>query len=238
MAGTPNSTHADPRFEGGIGPAVAEDLLADFEEALARLVRESFAPAADLPDTDLAPAQRSHRKLTILARVAIAACVGAAAIGAWRVTTPPPIATSASAQAAPIARPAMTVASEPHAAVAERRQIEKTARDLANLRQAVDQLAAGQAQLTRRMGTLEAKKPKADAPAVKQPDKRRPRHVSAPPAPRVAARKPAAITPLPRPRRVSSVSRPSAPPRLTRQFQSEARLSEPPLRPPMPVPQP
>lgn len=235
MAGTPSSPYADPHFDGSFAPAVGEDRLAELEEALARLVRESYPRTVDTRDADpslsrspspaLTPAP-PRSKPVLLAPVAIVACLGAVAIGAWRLTTPPPVGTSA--QAAAIARPATTAATASRAAADERRQIERTARDLADLRHTVAQLAAGQTQLTRRMGELKAAKP----------DKRMPRRVSSPPALRLAARKPAALTPMPRPapRRVSTVSRPA--PRPAPQIQSQARLAELPLRPPMPVPQP
>jgi len=246
MAGTPNSTHDEPRFDGSF--AVPEDFLADVEEALARLVRETYAPKADAPkvdaltpdlrDTDPAPARRSRGKRGTLAHVAIMVCLGAVAIGAWRATVPAPIETAA--HAAPIARPAMTAANGASAAAAERQQI-RTAHDLADLRRMVDQLAAGQRQLIHRMSRLKTEKPHADAPPAETPDKRMPRRASPPPAPRVAMHKPAAMTPMPRPapRRVSMVSRPAPPSRPAPQIQSEARLSEAaPVRPPMPVPEP
>jgi hypothetical protein len=132
-------------------------------------------------------------------------------------------------------------ANEPGAASAERQQIETS--DLAALRQTVEQLAAGQEQLTRELAKLQAEKPQVDKPPAEKPDKRMLRRVSAHPAPPVAApaRKPAPIAPMPPQAapQVSTVSRLSPPPRPVPQIPSETRPSDrPPLRPPMPVPQP
>jgi hypothetical protein len=60
------------------------------------------------------------------------------------------------------------VANEQRAASAERQQI-ATARDLAALRQTVEQLAAGQKQLTRDIAKLQAEKPRADNPKSSSP---------------------------------------------------------------------
>jgi hypothetical protein len=140
-------------------------------------------------------------------------------------------------RAASIAQPATTTADEPGAASADRQQVETG--DLAALRQTVKQLAAGQEQLTRKI----AKKPQAEEPKAEQPDKRMLHRVSAQDAPTVAApsRKPAPITPMPpqAARRVSTVTALSRPPRPAPQMPSETQPSNPPpLRPPMPVPQP
>lgn len=173
------------------------------------------------------------------------------------VETSTPAAKSAS-QAASIAQPATTVANEPVTATAERQQVE--ASDLAGLRQTVEQLAAGQEQLTREIAKLQAEKPHAQKPPVEKsdkppvdkphadkpppenPDKRMIRHASTNPAPAIPApaRKPAAITPMPpQARRVSTASAISPAPQSTPQLPSELQASNPPpLRPPMPVPQP
>jgi hypothetical protein len=250
MASTLSSTQADPRFHGGVAPTVAKEFT-DVEEALARLVHASYTPEADPQGADPAHEQRSLGKRGTL-RVAIAVCLGASAIWAWRsydgpapdqATAPPAIETSAPppAQAASIAQPATMAANEPAAASAERQQIETS--DLAALRQTVEQLAAGQEQLTRELAKLQAEKPQVDKPPAEKPDKRMLRRVSAHPVPPVAApaRKPAPIAPMPPQAapQVSTVSRLSPPPRPVPQIPSETRPSDrPPLRPPMPVPQP
>jgi hypothetical protein len=209
--------------------------------------------------------QRSHGKPNTLARVAIAVCLGASAIWAWQsyggpardITAPPaqqtpnPVPEQAAARpatamsalppvraalrAASIGRPAATAADEPGAAAAERQQVETG--DLAALRQTVEQLAAGQEQLIRKIARLEAEKPQADKPQAEQPDKRTLRPVSAHPAPTIAApaRQPAPITPMPpqAARRASTVTALSRPPRPAPQMPWET-----PSRPPMPVPVP
>ena len=126
------------------------------------------------------------------------------------------------------------------------------ARDLAALHQNVEQLAADHEQLTREIAKLrmtrepakpQTEKPQAEKPSAEKPDKRTLRRVSAPPAPPVAApaRKPAAITPIPQQAapQVSTVSPPSPPPQPALQIPSQPQPADPPpLRPPMPVPQP
>ena len=149
-------------------------------------------------------------------------------------------ASEAASQAASILQPATTAANEPGAASAERQQVETS--DLAALRQTVEQLA-GQEQSAREIAKLQAEKPQADKPQAEQPDRRMLRRVSAQDAPTVAAlaRKPAPITPMPpqAARRVSPVTALSRPPRPASQMPSETQPSNPPpLRPPMPVPQP
>jgi hypothetical protein len=121
MASTLSSTQADPRFDGGVAPTVAKDRFTGVEEALTRLahqaasdtpdarprvpasdrsaearISQSFA-AATLGPADLrAPIPREQRSLgkrSTLARVAIAVCIGASAILAWRSYGGPAIAT-------------------------------------------------------------------------------------------------------------------------------------------------
>jgi hypothetical protein len=140
----------------------------------------------------------------------------------------------AASQAASIAEPATTAANEPGAAWAERWQVETS--DLAALRQTVEPLVAGQEQSTREIATLQAEKPQADKPPAEKPDKRMLRRVSVHPAPPVAAPapKPAPIAPMP-PQAARRVSTKSA---LSRPPPAPKIPSEPPLRPPMPVPQP
>jgi pyruvate/2-oxoglutarate dehydrogenase complex dihydrolipoamide acyltransferase (E2) component len=94
--------------------------------------------------------------------------------------TPAPPPAQAASQAASIAQPATTAANEPAAAPAERQQIETMARDLAALHQTVEQLAAGQEQLTREIAKLQAEKPQADKPPAEKPHKRMLGGVSAP----------------------------------------------------------
>src|SRR3974377_1718598 len=110
MASTLSSTQADARFEGGVTPTVAKDRFADVEEALARRMHatctpdararglgadrsdgapicQSFAaPALGVPDLGpvIPPKQRSFGRGGILACIAIAVCLGASAIWAWR----------------------------------------------------------------------------------------------------------------------------------------------------------
>src|SRR5689334_19888418 len=170
MASTLSSIQADPRFDDDVVSTVSQDPFAEVEEAVARLVHASFPPdarargaasdgsagapisqslaAVMLGAADLRPPmpreERSPGKRGTLARVAIAICVGTFAIWAWRSSGGH--AGNMIATWAP--RPATTTANEPGAAAAERRQIETMA-DLAALRQTVEQLAAGQQQLTR-----------------------------------------------------------------------------------------
>jgi hypothetical protein len=233
-------------LDGGVAPTAAKDRFTNVEEALTRLAQQT---ASDTPDArprapasvgsadasrsiaaaTLGPAdrvaqipheERSPGKRGTLARVALVACLGAAAILAWRsyggraadmvatlaapfsarpaaervpapqtpeaalqqAAAPPAIATStpppaqAASQAASIAQPAPTAANAPSAASAKPRQVETMARDLAALRQTVDRLAAGQEQLIHEMAKLQAEKPQADKP----PQRRTPRHSSAP----------------------------------------------------------
>jgi hypothetical protein len=192
IASTQSSTQADSRRDGDVAPTVPQDdPFTDVEEAMARLVHASYpsdarglAPGFDGADARISEPliavtlgtadlrqpirreQRSPGRRGTLAYVAIAVCLGAFAIGAWRsygVHARDMIATWAPA---------------------ERRQIETLA-DLAALRQTVEQLAASQERLTREIARLQAERP----------DKRTLRRVSAPHAPPVAApaRKPAAI---------------------------------------------
>jgi hypothetical protein len=235
-------------------------------------ISQSFAGGA-LDAADLRPPIPRVRwlgKRNTLTRVAIAVCLGVSAIWAWQsfgpardiIATPAPQtpnpapeqaaalpATEMSApppapaalRAASIAQPATPAVDGPGAASAERQQVETG--DVAALHQTVDQLAAGQEQLTRKIAKLQAEKPQADKPQAEQPDKRMLRRVSAQDAPTVAApaRKPAPITPMPpqAARRVSPVTALSRPPRPASQMPSETQPSNPPpLRPPMPVPQP
>ena len=188
---------ADPRFDDGVAPTGSKDPFTDVEEAVARLVHASFPPdarargpasdgsaaahisqsfvAATLGAADLGPPipreQRSLGKRGALACVAVAVCLGAFAIWAWRL-----YGGHAGLIATRAPLPAATAANEPGAASAERQQIETMA-DLAALRQTVEQLAASQEQLTREIAKLQAEKP----------DKRMLRRASAPPAPQVAA---------------------------------------------------
>jgi hypothetical protein len=197
MASTLSSTQADERFDGGVAPTVAKDRFTDVGEALAGIIHATCTPdarargpgsdrsddarisqsfaAPALGAADLGPRipreQRSLGKRGTLARVAIVVCLGASAIWAWRSYGGP------ASQAASIAQPANTVANEQRPASAERQQIETTARDLAALRQTVEQLAAGQKQLTHDIAKLQVERPQADNP---KSEKRMPRRMSAP----------------------------------------------------------
>src|SRR5215469_16164040 len=108
---------------------------------------------------------------------------------------PPPVvaaaAPPAAAPAAPAAQPAPATVtpSESATASADRRQIETMTRELAAMRQTVEQLAAGQEQLKGeiaklRTDKLQADKLQADKPP---PEKRVPRRVSTPSASPIAA---------------------------------------------------
>jgi hypothetical protein len=238
-----------------VAPTGREDCFTGVDEALARLAHQAASdtpdarPRGSASDTTadarisqtfaaatLGPAdlraqipreQRSLGKRGTLARVAIAVCLGASAIWAWRsysdpardmiatwarpldwlsarpsadqtpaprtpdptpeqaaahpaVETSAPPPAQAASQAASIAQPATTAANEPAAASAERPPIETMARDLAALRQTVEQLAAGQEQLTRELAKLQAEKPQADKPLAEKPHKRMLGHVPAP----------------------------------------------------------
>lgn len=208
MAGTSISPHAYPPFDGSF--AVAEHVFAEFEEELAQFVHASFAPGTERRAPDPAPTRPSRREAVSLTRIAIVVCFAAAAIWGWR------------AVASHAAQPATAVATATGAGAAEHQRLEKTAHDLADLRQTVARLAAGQGQLTRRMRRLGGKTPDADASA---------------PAHRVAAHRPATAASRQAARRVAAASRASPPARPATHLQSEARLSAAgPLRPPRPVP--
>ena len=206
--------------------------------------RSAEARGATLGASDLRGAIPRDRGT--LARVAIAVCLGVSAIWAWRsygghdpapeqTIAPPAVETSAPppVQAASIAPSTTTAANEPSTASADHQQIETMARDLADLHQAVQQLAADHEQLTRKIAKLQTEKPQADKASAEKPDKRVLRRVSAhPPAPVAApVRKPAPITPMP--------------PQATPQVSALNSLSPPsqpasqiPFRPPLRVPQP
>jgi hypothetical protein len=258
--------HASSPPDAG-GRAPASDRSAD--ASICQTFAAGTLGAADLR-TPIPREQRPLGKRDTLARVAIAVWLGASAIWAWQsyggpatdIIAPPapqtpnpvpeqaaaPPATEMSApparaalRAASMAQPATTVADEPSAASAERQQVEM--RDLAALLLAVEQLAAGQEPLTRKIAVVEAAKPQAEKPQPKQPDKRVLGRESAHPAPTVAppAGKPAPVTPMPpqAARRVSTVTALSRPPRSAPQMPSETQPANlPPLRPPIPVPQP
>jgi len=227
MASTLNSMRADPLFDGGVAPTAAKHPLTSVEETLRPLahqtasdtpdarprgsdrsadarISQSFAAAtlgpADL-STRIPREQRSVGKRGTLSRVAIAVCLGACAIWAWRsyggpardmiaapeqAAAPPAVETSApppaqaASQAASIAQPAASPANKPAPASADRQQIETMARDLAVLRQTIDRLAARQEQLTRQIAELQAEKPQADKPPAKKPGQRMSRRMSAP----------------------------------------------------------
>ena len=187
----------------------------------------------------------------------------AVAPAAVETSASPPVqaAVQAASQAGSFAQPATTAANEAAAGAADRQQIETMARDLAALRQTVEQLIADQEQLTREVAKLQAEKAQADKPAAEKPDRRMPRQVpapgrrsdvfdpgqnpNAPGAPRtlgsfvpLPARKPAAITAPQAAPQVSTVSPVPPPPQSAPQIASEPRPSDPaPRRPPMPVPQ-
>ncbi len=92
---------------------------------------------------------------------------------------PPAVASALPAQAASIAppTPAPPAASAPTAAAADHNQINAMARDVAALRQTVEQLAAGQEQLKGEIARLQAEKSAADKRPPERPKKRVVRHV-------------------------------------------------------------
>lgn len=157
--------------------------------------------AARLGAADIRPPIPRERlgKRGALACVAIAVCLAACATWAWRsyggnprdiiATGVRPLGRIAARQAvdqtsAPQA--ATKVANEPGVTSAERRQIETMA-EVAALLQTVEQLAAGQDQLTRELAKLHAERRQAHKLSADKPNKRMLRRVSAPPAPPVAA---------------------------------------------------
>lgn len=197
-------------------------------------ISQSFATTLGPPDlsTHIPREPGSLGKRGILARGAIAICLGAAGLWAWQsygsaardmiatgalpfgwilgrstqtpdpasgqaaappaVETPAPPPAQGASQAASqpsMTGPATTAANAPVATAADE-QIKAMARDLAALRQTVEQLAAGQAQLTRAMAKLQADKPdavkpqaikpQADKPSAENLAKRKPRHVATP----------------------------------------------------------
>ena len=123
---------------------------------ISALANQSAAPQAPGPAAEQAAAPP-----------VVAASAPPAAQGASQPAAIAQPATATSAQ------PATTAASEPAAASADRQQIKTMARDLAALRQTVEQLAAGQEQLTRDIAKLQAEKPQAEKPAAVQPDRRK-----------------------------------------------------------------
>jgi len=249
MASTLSSTQAESLFDDGAAPVVSKDLFGGVEETLARLAHQAASDTPDprprVPESDkatdartsrssaaamLGPAdlsaqipreQRSLGKRGTRARVAIAVCLGAAAIWAWRsyggpardmiaalappfgltsarpaadhppvARTPDPVPAQTAAppavekspppaQTASIAPPATTAANEPAATSAGHRQIDAMARDVAALRQTVEQLAAGQEQLKGELAKLAAERSQADNRPTEKPKKRMLRHVSA-----------------------------------------------------------
>jgi hypothetical protein len=220
----------------------------------------------------------SRGKRPTLARVAIAVCLVAAAIWAWRSygggaramvaawaspaaissaqpaadqasvsQAPAPASTQAAAvpaveQAAPMAPPATTTASAPAASPVDHQQNDTMARDIAALRQTVEQLTAAQAQLKGQIARLQAEKVAAEKPPTEKPKKRVVRHVPA------AVHYPDAFDPAQSPgapgapRTIGSVvvHREAPPPAYGVSTVSPLPPPQPagPQRPPMPVPQP
>jgi hypothetical protein len=75
-------------------------------------------------------------------------------------------------QTASTAPPATTAANEPAAPSVDHQQIDAMARDVAALRQTVEQLAAGQEQLKGEIAKLAAEKSAAEKPPTEKPKKR------------------------------------------------------------------
>jgi pyruvate dehydrogenase E2 component (dihydrolipoamide acetyltransferase) len=146
------------------------------------------------------------------------------------------------AQAASVAPPAPPAASEPAAPPADHQQIDAMARDLAALRQTVDQLTAGQEQLKSEIAKLQADKAAAVKPPPEKPKKHVVHHV--PPADHPSdAFNPAQNPGAPgAPRTIGTVvERRAAPPYYAPPVTSSS-LAPPPSsevrRPPAPVPEP
>jgi hypothetical protein len=87
-------------------------------------------------------------------------------------------ATPAASQAPSAAQPAAMAVNEPAATSVDHQQMETMARDLAALRQTIQQLSAGQEQLKGEIAKLQTEKPVADQPAPEKPKKHPPRHVA------------------------------------------------------------
>jgi hypothetical protein len=81
-------------------------------------------------------------------------------------------------QAASMVQPAAAAANEPATISADHQQMATMARDLAALRQTVEQLTAGQEQLKGEIAKLQTEKPAADQPPPEKPKKHPPRHVA------------------------------------------------------------
>ncbi len=236
--------------------------------------------------------QQSSGKRSTLARVAIAVCLVAAALWAWRsyggparaivaawtspagVSSTQPAADQASvpqtpdpapnsapnpaptqaavipaveqspppAQTASMPPPGPTAANAPAAPSADHQQIDAMSRDVAALRQTVEQLAAGQAQLKDQIAKLQAEKAAAEKPPTEKPKKRVVRHVPA------AVHYSDAFDPAQSPnapgvpRTIGSVVVRHEAPQSTYGISTVSPLPPPqppgPQRPPMPVPQP
>jgi hypothetical protein len=145
-------------------------------------------------------------------------------------------------QPASTAPPATTAANEPAAPSVDHQQIDAMARDVAALRQTVEQLAAGQEQLKGEIAKLQVEKSAAEKPPTEKPKKRVVRRV--PPADHPSdAFNPALDPNAPgAPRTIGSVVvRRGAPP-STSGVSTLGPIAPPPSpappRPPMPVQQP
>jgi hypothetical protein len=215
------SNTPDPR-SCGPEPDKSADARISQSSAAATLGPATLGPAtlgpADLR-VQIPREQPSRGKRGTLARVAIAVCLGAAAILAWRsyggpardmiatlapvfgqnstrpAADPPPVprmpdpapaqaAASPAVETSPppvqtasITTAATTAANEPAAASADHQQIDTMARDVAALRQTVEQLAAGQQQLKDEIAKLAAEKSAAEKPPTEKPKKRVVHHV-------------------------------------------------------------
>lgn len=97
-----------------------------------------------------------------------------------QAAAPPMVAPVAVAASSP---PAQTIAPAPSAApttaAADHQQIDAMARDVAALRQTIEQLVAGQEQLKGELAKLEAEKVAAEKPPIEKPKKRVVHHVPA-----------------------------------------------------------
>ncbi|HLH93086.1 MAG TPA: hypothetical protein VKX28_32075 [Xanthobacteraceae bacterium] len=217
---------ADMRVDARISPSSAAAML-DPPTVAPAMPDPAMLGPADL-GAQIAREPQQRRNRSTLVRVAIAICVGAAAVWALRsyggparemvatlapassltsarptanqppVPTPaptpdpaptqaaaPPAAAPVAAEAPPppvpttaVAPPAPPAANEPAAASADHQQIDAMARDVAALRQTVEQLAAGQEQLKGEIAKLEAEKAAAEKPPIEKPKKRAVHHVS------------------------------------------------------------
>jgi hypothetical protein len=325
MASPRSSTPADPPPDGDLAATAAKDRFTGVEEALAKLAHRAASDAPDLRGRphrsdsvaaprvapplaatlrpadlrDPFPSEKPRSRIAgVAVRLLIAACIGAAAIVAWRSyggaareivaafaprlgaisartpaletversaspapqpagpegsppavadAAPPtmaPDAPRAAPQAASDAQPAAVAPNEAAAPSADHQQIETMARDLAALRQSVEQLMGAQEQLKGEIAKLQTEKTEAKAEKTEKRTARRATPPLPPPVVAPAHRPvlpPPMLPPPPAAPQISTVGPPTSPlPQPAAPLAAEPQPAiEPPLvRPPMPVPQP